>query len=213
MWSHHPAGMLPDSYFDRFDTPKYRNRNPIQRFLIRRFVSAIHSAFIGAGPVKRVVEIGVGEGFLSGYLSEAFPETSFTGVDLSASDVGLLKQKFPRIEAHVAPIEDLGVLSPPYDLVMCCEVLEHVTDPAAALRSLCSLGAKKLLLSVPHEPFFMASNFLRGKNLTRLGNDPEHLHHWTAPAFRKFLETELDVLHVELPYPWILTLSEPRRRG
>src|SRR5437016_4521402 len=26
--------MLPDSYFERFDTPKYRNKNPIQRHLI-----------------------------------------------------------------------------------------------------------------------------------------------------------------------------------
>jgi 2-polyprenyl-3-methyl-5-hydroxy-6-metoxy-1,4-benzoquinol methylase len=205
--------MLPDTYFERFDTPKYRNKNPIQRLLIRRFVSALHSVFVGAGPVRRVVEVGVGEGFLSGYLSERFPDVEFTGVDLSSDDIGRLRRKFPRISAHVASIEDLGALSPPYDLVMCCEVLEHVPDPERALRSLTALGAGRLILSVPHEPFFMLSNLARGKNVARLGNDPEHIHHWSARSFRALLERELDVLHLELPYPWILTLSKPRHRA
>lgn len=202
--------MLPDSYFERFATPKYRNKNPIQRALIRRFVSALHSAFVGAGPVKRVVEVGVGEGFLSGWLSERFPDVSFTGIDMSAADIAKLREKFPRIDAHVGRVEDLGALERPFDLVMCCEVLEHVDDPDAALESLLSLQPKRLLLSVPHEPFFMLSNLARLKNVTRLGNDPEHLHHWGARSFRRFLEKRLDVEHVELPYPWILTLSRPR---
>ncbi len=203
--------MLPDAYFERFDTPKYRNRNPLQRHLIRRFVTSIHSMFVAAGPATRIVEIGVGEGFLSGYLSEQFPEKQFTGVDLSAADIERLKAKFPGIETHVAPIEDLSCLSPPYDLVMCCEVLEHVQDPARALSSLVALGSKRLIVSVPHEPFFMLSNLARGKNFTRLGNDPEHLHHWSKQSFTKFLSRELDVMHVETSYPWILALCA--RRG
>jgi len=168
--------------------------------------------FVGAGPVKRVVEVGVGEGFLSGHLSECFPDVSFTGVDLSERDVGRLREKFPRIDAHVAPIEDLSVLSPPYDLVICCEVLEHVRDPALAIESLVALGPKRLILSVPHEPYFMLSNLLRLKNVARLGNDPEHLHHFSARGFRALLERTLDVRYLELPYPWILTLAEPRHR-
>lgn len=202
--------MLPDSYFERFSTPKYRNKNPVQRMLIRRFVSALHSVFVGAGPVKRVVEVGVGEGFLSGWLSERFPDVEFTGIDMSASDIEKLKEKFPRIDAHVGKVEDLGGLARPFDLVMCCEVLEHVDVPAQALESLLSLQPKRLILSVPHEPFFMLSNLARLKNVTRLGNDPEHLHHWSAGSFRRFLESRLEVEHVELPYPWILTLSKPR---
>jgi 2-polyprenyl-3-methyl-5-hydroxy-6-metoxy-1,4-benzoquinol methylase len=202
--------MLPDSYFERFDTPKYRNKNPIQRHLIRGFVRALHSVFVGAQPVKRVVEVGVGEGFLSGWLSERFPQVEFTGVDLSADDIARVREKFPRIQAHVGRAEELTFLEKPFDLVMCCEVLEHVDDPEQALENLLALGPKKLILSVPHEPFFMLSNLARGKNVTRLGNDPEHLHHWTARSFRKFLERRLEVEHVELPYPWILTLSKPR---
>jgi len=203
--------MLPDAYFDKFDTAKYRTRNPLARHLIRRFATNLHSVFVAAGPCKRVVEIGVGEGFLSGYLSNQFPDKEFTGVDLSAEDVARLRSKFPRIDAHVGAIEDLSFLSPPYDLVMCCEVLEHVHDPALALEKLDSLGAPRLILSVPHEPFFMLSNLARGKNITRFGNDPEHIQHWTKAGFQRFVEQRLDVLHIETSYPWIIALCASRR--
>ncbi|NUP10434.1 MAG: methyltransferase domain-containing protein [Polyangiaceae bacterium] len=204
--------MLSNTYFDRFETPKYQNKNPVQRHLIRRFARTIHALFVAAGPTRRVVEIGVGEGFLSGYLSEQFPEKQFTGVDADTPSIDRLKRKFPRVDAHVGLIEELGFLQGPFDLVMCCEVLEHVNDPRAALASLDSLGAPRLILSVPHEPFFMLSNLARGKNVTRLGNDPEHLHHWTKRGFRTFLEEQFDVLHIETSYPWIVALCGSRRR-
>ena len=107
--------------------------------------------------------------------------------------------------------EDLSFLSPPYDVVMCCEVLEHVNDPPAALASLDSLGAKRLILSVPHEPFFMLSNLARGKNVTRFGNDPEHLHHWTKASFKRLLGSRFDVLALDTSYPWIVALCESRQ--
>lgn len=203
--------MLTDDYFARFETPKYVNKNPIQRRLIRRFVRTIHAMFVAANPCSRVLEVGVGEGFLSGYLSEQFPEKSFSGIDLDSLSVDRLRAKFPRIDAKVGAIEDPSLLSPPYDLVMCCEVLEHVQDPPAVLRTLDSFGAKRLILSVPHEPFFMLSNLARGKNVTRLGNDPEHLHHWTKTSFGRFLAQQLDILEIDTSYPWIVALCGSRK--
>lgn len=202
--------MLPDSYFDRFDTAKYRNKNPVQRALIRRFVASIHSLFVAAGPHQRILEVGVGEGFLSGWLSEHFPEKEFVGVDLSASDIALLQRKFPRIESHVSSIEDLGFLKGRFDLVMCCEVLEHVPSPERAIASLRELGANRYILSVPHEPFFMLSNLVRGKNITRFGNDIDHHNHWSKASFGRFCATQFDVLTLETSYPWVLALAEAR---
>lgn len=205
--------MLPDTYFDRFETPKYRNQNPLQRALIRRFVAQLHALFVAANPVQRVVEVGVGEGFLSGWLSERFPDKSFTGIDLAEGDIAKLRQKFPRIEAHQGSIYDLASLSPPYDLVLCCEVLEHLPDPEKGLDHLLSLGARRLILTVPHEPFFMLSNLARAKNVTRFGNDPEHVNHWGKRSFRTMLETRFDVLEMETSYPWLLSLCAPRGGG
>jgi SAM-dependent methyltransferase len=202
--------VIGDDYFARFSTKKYRNENPVQRALIRRFVSSLHDLFIEASPVSSVLEVGVGEGFISGYLSEKFPSIRFAGVDLAASDIDKLREKFPRIEAHVGSAYDVAKLGGGFDLVICAEVLEHLDEPGRALDQMLALAPKRLLLSVPHEPFFMLSNLARLKNVTRLGNDPEHVNHWGPRSFRRMLEARLDVLRLTTSYPWILALTSPR---
>ncbi|APR83189.1 SAM-dependent methyltransferase [Minicystis rosea] len=202
--------MIPDEYFARFDTQKYQNKNPVQRALIRRFVTTLHDLFIEGGPFTSVLEVGVGEGFISGYLSEKFPAIKFTGIDLSANDIDRLSSKFPRVEGHVGSAYELGALPGGYDLVICAEVLEHLDTPDRALDAMLAHKPRRLLLSVPHEPFFMLSNLARGKNVSRFGNDPEHVNHWGTSSFRRMLSTRLDVLRLTTSYPWILALTAPR---
>jgi 2-polyprenyl-3-methyl-5-hydroxy-6-metoxy-1,4-benzoquinol methylase len=202
--------VIPDEYFARFETKKYRNENPVQRALIRRFVTSLHDLFIEAGPVQSVLEVGVGEGFISGYLSEKFPAIKFSGVDLSAGDIGKLRRHFPRVEAHEGSAYALDALPGGYDLIICAEVLEHLDTPQRALDQMLAHRPRRLLLSVPHEPFFMLSNLARGKNVTRLGNDPEHVNHWGPGSFRSMLEARLAVLRLTTSYPWILALAAPR---
>lgn len=203
--------MIPDSYFDRFTTKKYNSPNPLQRALIRRFVERLHSLVLSAMPLQSVLEIGCGEGFLSGYLSEKLTHVSFTGVDLSEQDVAALKDKFPRIDAHVGSAYDLSFLGDrSFDLVICAEVLEHLETPEVALDQMIARQPQRVILTVPNEPLFMAANFLRGKNITRLGNDIEHINHFNPRSFRKLLEPRFDVLEVTTSFPWLLTLNAPR---
>jgi len=202
--------LIPDDYFDRFSTAKYRNKNPVQRALIRRFVSKLHSLFIAAGPLASVFEVGCGEGFLSGYLSEKFPQVSFSGVDLDADDVAKAKGLFERFDAQQGSVYDLGSIERAFDLVMCCEVMEHLDEPMRALDQMLSLSPKRVILTVPHEPWFRLSNFLRGKNLTRLGNDIEHVNHWGVRSFRRLISTRVEVEQITTSYPWVLALGRPR---
>jgi 2-polyprenyl-3-methyl-5-hydroxy-6-metoxy-1,4-benzoquinol methylase len=202
--------LIPDAYFDRFDTPKYRSRNPVQRLLIRRFAAAIHDLFLDACPVSSSLEVGVGEGFLSGYLSEKFPAIRFAGVDLAEGDVARARAHFPRLDARVGSAYDLSAAGGPYDLVICCEVLEHLDDPGRALDQIVAQRPRRVILSVPHEPFFMLSNLARGKNVTRLGNDVDHVNHWGRRSFRRLVETRLAIERLTTSYPWILALGSPR---
>lgn len=201
--------MVPDSYFDQFTTAKYRNPSRVQRALIRRFVARLHALFVAANPVSRVLEIGVGEGFLSGYLSERFPDKHFTGVDLEPSKLDGLRRHFPRIETHVGNAYDLGFLPGPYDLVICAEMLEHVDEPLRVIDQALAHGPRRLILTVPHEPWFQLSNLARGKNLRRLGNDPEHVQHWGPRSFRAMLESRCEVMESTTSYPWLLVLAAP----
>jgi 2-polyprenyl-3-methyl-5-hydroxy-6-metoxy-1,4-benzoquinol methylase len=203
--------MISNAYFDQFTTPKYHSKNPLQRWLIRRFVRRLHALFLESVPARKVLEIGVGEGFLSGHLSACFPETTFTGVDLCREDLERLNQHFPHIEIHQGSIYHLDFLADEYDTIVCAEVLEHLDTPERALDEILKLHPKRILVSVPHEPWFMLSNFLRGKNLRRWGNDPEHVNHWNRQTFRKLLERRFKILRLTTSYPWILALLAPRQ--
>jgi 2-polyprenyl-3-methyl-5-hydroxy-6-metoxy-1,4-benzoquinol methylase len=202
--------VIPDAYFDRFETPKYRRRSRIRRALIRRFVRRLHELVLDAGPVRSVLEIGVGEGFLSGYLSEKLPTVRFCGVDASTEALSRLQRLFPRIEAHVGDAYDLSGLAGPFDLVLCAEVLEHLREPIRALDAIASLRPRRALLTVPHEPFFRLSNLASGANVARWGNDPEHVQQFGPRSFRALLSTRFDVLALTMSYPWLLALTAPR---
>ncbi len=202
--------MIPDAYFERFETPKYRRRSRVRRALIRRFVRRLHELVIEAGPIRSMLEIGIGEGFLSGYLSEKLPTVRFCGVDSSAEAVARLRLLFPRIEACVGDACDLSNLNGPFDLVLCAEVLEHLDQPARALDAIAALRPRRAVLTVPHEPFFRLSNLASGANVMRWGNDPEHVQHFGPRSFRELLSSRFDVLTVATSYPWILALTAPR---
>jgi 2-polyprenyl-3-methyl-5-hydroxy-6-metoxy-1,4-benzoquinol methylase len=201
---------ITDSYFDQFETKKYRAKNPIKRKLIKRFVAKLHELFESGSPPRSVLEIGVGEGFLSGFLADRYPAIEFTGVDLNQQDLELLAKKFPRIKRYCANIYDLSALPGGYDLIICAEVLEHVDEPERALEQIVKLAPQRVILTVPHEPWFMLSNLAMGKNITRLGNDSEHVNHFTVGSFRKLLSRKFELSRVTTSYPWILAAGKPK---
>ena len=201
---------ITDSYFDQFQTKKYRAKNPIKRALIKRFVTKLHELFESGSPPKSVLEIGVGEGFLSGFLAQRYPEVEFSGVDLNQQDLELLAKKFPRIKRYCANIYDLSALPGGYDLIICAEVLEHVDEPERALEQIVGLAPQRVILTVPHEPWFMLSNLAMGKNISRLGNDIEHVNHFTVGSFSKLLSRKFELSSVTTSYPWILAAGKPK---
>ena len=202
--------MISDEYFDQFQTQKYRAKNPVKRALIKRFVDEVTRLFHDGGAPESVLEIGIGEGFLSGHLSGIHPKTKFSGVDIQDSDLELLRAKFPHIAAHHGNIYDLSALPGGYDLVICAEVLEHVTEPERALAQIVALAPKRVILTVPHEPWFMLSNLAMGKNVSRLGNDIEHVNHFSVASFRKLLTEKFELTTLTTSYPWILAAGRPK---
>lgn len=191
---------------------KYNTRNPIARALMQGFLRAFEELVAMAGPVGDAVEIGCGEAELSMRMARAGWQVS--GCDIAPEAV---EESRRRIEAaglsipvSVCDIAQAAAHFQPAQLVVCCEVLEHLDDPAKALDILSGLSTRYLLVSVPREPVWRALNMVRGRYLAQLGNTPGHVQHWSRRRFLGLLQTKLDIIAVRSPLPWTMVLCRVR---
>jgi 2-polyprenyl-3-methyl-5-hydroxy-6-metoxy-1,4-benzoquinol methylase len=194
-------------------TKKYTAKNPAIRWLTERFVDRLDATFeaIGRDGVSptRPLEVGAGEGVISLKLKRRFG----SAVALDLPDAGLRAEWQTRPgpaylhgDALKLPFRDNQ-----FDLVVCVEVLEHLTDPLTGLRELSRVASHHLVLSVPREPIFRSCNLLTGRYVKDLGNTPGHLNHWSTSSFTSFVGQIGTVRRVEKPFPWTMVWVEKER--
>lgn len=193
-------------------TAKYTTGNPAIRWLTDRFIDRLTGQMAAIGrdrqPPANPLEVGAGEGVISVALQERFGRA--TALDLP--DAGLRAEWRARpgpSYLHGNALQ-LPFADDTFDLVVCVEVLEHVTDPTAALGELARVCRRHLLLSVPREPIFRGSNLLTGRYVKDLGNTPGHLNHWSSRGFASFVSSLADVRQVSRPFPWTIVRATLR---
>lgn len=187
---------------------KHTNKNPLQKFLINNFYRSLTILAKSLSP-RTILDAGCGEGFTMKRLVTNKIGEKIEGVEYSKDAILLGEKLFPNLIFKEGSAYNLPYKDNSFDLVVCTEVLEHLREPSKVLREVLRTSKKYVLISVPNEPFFMLGNFIRGKNLSRLGNDPGHINHWTIFSFLSFLKkNELKIKIVKLPFPWILILGE-----
>lgn len=121
---------------------RFRGHTGVDRFLhgvddhllhfVPKLLRSVHC------DLHAVFDFGCGSGSSSIALALLYPEARFQGVDISAADVSLARERarlygvagrcrFDAIdEGQVLPVRDGS-----FDLCVCCSVLEYVTEPAA----------------------------------------------------------------------------------
>ncbi len=185
---------------------KHTSKNPLQKLLIDNFFNNLLAA-IKDLKVDSILDVGCGEGFTLQRLYKNKIGKRLEGVDFQKSAIEIGTKLHPDLALKQGNIYNLEYKDNSFDLVMATEVLEHLDDPKKGLKELIRVSKKYLLLSVPNEPFFMIANFLRGKNITRWGNDIEHIQHWTSRGFQKFVESQrVKVIRKKHPFPWTMLL-------
>ncbi|MHC4911996.1 MAG: class I SAM-dependent methyltransferase [Planctomycetota bacterium] len=117
----------------------------------------------------------------------------------------------PELEHIEGSIYELPFADNSFDTVMCSEVLEHLTEPDKGIRELLRVCRRWLVVSVPREPVWRMLNILRGAYLSRFGNTPDHLQHWTRRDFVRWVGGYAEVKEVRCPLPWTIVLAETRR--
>lgn len=187
---------------------KYRSRNPLARMLVSGFETALLELTRSCG-ARSAHEVGCGEGHLTRLLGRE-------GLDVRGSDVSpdvieearrSTAEEGLEIPFRVADVHRLTRERDGAELIVCCEVLEHLDDPEAALQVLSRLAQPWLIVSVPREPLWRILNLLRGSYVTRLGNTPGHVQHWSKSGFIQFVSSHTTIIETKAPLPWTMLLA------
>lgn len=199
--------------------PKYYTKNIVYRQLVNGFNKTISNFYTKALSIKHhnsiqsIIEVGVGEGQILEMCLNTFPSAYFHAVDIAEGILNIarnnLKEYSPQINFEIQDIHSLPYENISFDFVICCEVLEHVTDPKQGLKELNRILKPNGLavLSVPNEPIWRICNMLRGAYIMDFGNTPGHINHWSSIEFQKLVTSHnFDILEIRQPLPWTALL-------
>lgn len=207
-----PIGLAPGAPAQAAgqDAAKYGSSNPVVRRLLDRWSARLREV---VGPIRgTVVDVGIGEGLCFERLVGATTDARVVGVEYRFDKARAAARRLPEVAAVVG---DAGMLPVPdgrADLVTCIEVLEHLPAVDRAVAELARATADRCVVSVPWEPWFRLGNLGRGKNVGRLGNDPEHVGWFTPGRLRRTLEREFTDVRVVRAFPWIVAEARGPRR-
>lgn len=190
---------------------KHESGNPLQRALIGHFHRQLCELVKARNP-REILEVGCGEGYVLSALRKAGVSCPLHGIDFSEAAIADAKRRVPDATFTVEDARTIAASGRQYDLVLMIEVLEHLPDPQRMLRVLEQLARRHVVLSVPWEPFFRGLNLLRGKHVLALGNDPEHIQHWSRRAFSRFASERFEVRSAPIVFPWTLLAADLRHQ-
>ncbi len=196
---------------------KYTSKNPLKRMLVdnlnRKIVAQVaHMAAPvskGRKPVK-ILDAGCGEGFIDKILRERIDDIEITGLEYTSEALTVARAMNPQVHYVQGDIYKMPFADGEFDIVICTEVLEHLQDPDKALKEINRVSSGKILLTVPHEPWFRLGNVLVGKNLTRWGDPIDHVNHWGKLEFLRFCRENVPADWQLIPgtLPWTMVSSE-----
>lgn len=160
----------------------------------------IHDAIIGLiGGGTHVLDIACGPGLLCRKIRQRRPATRVVGVDFSAYTIARNQERDGTLGIEYRCVDiraSLASVAGPFDVVMMCEILEHLEEPetvAAAALGLLRTGGR-FILTCPH------NNEIP---------DPEHVRVWGHDDLFHLLARYSDTvsfMHFPPPYyhVWML---------
>lgn len=103
--------------------------------------------------ISSLLDVGCGNGELLYEIRSRYPALRLSGSDISPAVIDSNRAAQPQIDFQQLDLEAQR-LAQSYDLAVCTEVLEHCEDSARALKNLCDMAGRYLIISVPCGPIF-----------------------------------------------------------
>jgi len=95
-----------------------------------------------------------------------------------------------------------------FDLVIGCELLEHLEETYNAIEEIKRVSNFYCLFSVPNEPLWRILNLCRLAYIENLGSTPGHIQHWTKKEFIRVIQYHFKIYKIISIYPWIMVLCK-----
>lgn len=201
------AGRLADQ-----DQAKYLSTNPVVRRLIGRWLgelAALVQTHVPTG--SPLLDAGAGAGFSLARFAGPRPVLA---VDAAPEKVVQVPQRVTTAQPLVADVTRLPLPDQAVGWATSIEVLEHLPHPERLVAELARVCQAGVIVSVPWEPWFKLGNLGRGKNVTRWGNDPEHLQAFGPRSLAALLGRSFGHVTIHRRLPWLLAVAtEPRHQA
>lgn len=188
---------------------KHESSNILIRAVVRRYRRMLE-LLVKDLPFHSALEIGSGEGYILSYIRCVRPEVYLVGSDISFDIVKKSRSRGFQFTWCVARGENLPFANKSFDLVIACEVLEHVFTPELVLSEMQRVSREFCIVSVPNEPLWRILNILRAQYIHDWGNTPGHIHHWSVKGITELISKYFLVLQVRTVLPWIFVLAAIR---
>ena len=194
-------GTLAGHYFN-----KHESKNLLIRAIVKRYRRTLE-LLVRDLPFHSGLEIGSGEGYILSYIRYVHPDVYLVGSDISIDIIKKSRSREFQSPWCVAKAENLPFVDKSFDLLIACEVLEHVPKPELALSEMQRVTREFCLVSVPNEPLWRILNILRAQYLHDWGNTPGHIQHWSVKGITELVSNYFRVVQVRTVLPWIFVLA------
>ena len=163
---------------------KYLSRRRMMFYLY--LADALEAAHLDLNG-QTVLDIGTFFGDSLHTLHNRWPGATYFGTETEDTRVRITRARCPWAEVFKATIDTLGERH--YDVVLLTEVLEHLEEPAEALRKLLGIADKCLVLTVPDGRYDTnEAHAHRPEWQAYLG----HINFWSPESWPRWLRSTVD---------------------
>jgi len=191
---------------------KQQVNNPIARLLVRNFNNTV-ARLTRQLDIETILEIGCGEGEVAKILLESTRAmihcTDISDLVISQARKNVFSKRVTFEKRSIYNLLDEKKYNA--ELVVCCEVMEHLYEPQKGLERIAALASPYCLFSVPREPLWRILNLLRGAYVNDFGNTPGHVQHWSKRSFEIFINPLFEIIEVATPFPWTFLLCRTKK--
>lgn len=92
---------------------------------------------------KKILDLGCAGGYMTNKIAQIFPQSQVWGVDVYPQAIAYAQNLFPNIHFQVADAHNLPFKKDSFDLIVCYETVEHVSDPQKILQEMRRIITKK----------------------------------------------------------------------